>query len=390
MPKLLIASTNPLTLQTFLVPYARHFRDLGWHVDALASGDMSAVAAAFDRTHTVDWSKHLLYPNTMLKAPRAIRRLVDAERYDLVHVHTPVAAFTTRFALRRVRESGSPKVVYTAHALPFHGQAGAVRNAPLIALEKLAGSWTDYLVVLNEEDEAAARRHRLVRHDAIRRMPGIGVDLSTYSARVGDEEIRALRSEIGLAHGEAYLLCVAEFRPIKRHVDVLKAFAANSSFEGCRHLHLLLAGNGPLLEPMRRLAQDLGISDRVHFLGFRTDVPRLLRGARALVLASDAEGLPRCILEAMIARVPVVGTDTRGTRDLLGGGCGLLVPARSPQALAAAMRDVVLDARRANEGADRAARRVHQFELQKLFRMHEALYEEALSGDVTADAPALA
>lgn len=383
MPRLLIASTYPLTIQTFLLPYARHFRERGWRVDAVSSGDMTQVADAFDRTHSIEWSRNPFRPGTLFGAPRALRDLVARERYDLVHAHTPVAAFVTRFALRSKRAAGSVKVIYTAHSLPFHRQQGPVQRASFTALEKLAGRWTDYLVVLNSEDEAAARRLRLVPERFLRVMPGIGVDMATYSARISEADLEAKRREIGLRFGDSYLLCVAEFRAVKRHEDLLEAFASFVREPASRGVHLVLAGGGPLLARSQLLAERLGIAERVRFLGFREDVPTLLRGAKALVLASDFEGLPRSVLEAMVARTPVIGTRVRGITDLLGSGLGALVPRRDPAALARAMQDLMASPEAARARAERAARAVRQFALEKVIGLHERLYAEALSTETT-------
>lgn len=377
MPSLLIVTTYPLTIRTFLLPYAQHFRRLGWRVDALASGDMTTVSASFDSTFDIDWSKRIFDPRTLLKGTARIREVVEAGRYDIVHVHTPVAAFVTRLALRRMRAGGAPKVIYTAHGLHFHSGNPRIKNAPFVALERLAGRWTDYLIVMNREDESSARAHRLVPERALRNMPGIGLDLEAYArARVPDT---TTLKAIGLAPETPYFLCVAEFRRVKRHADLLQAFARVRASPGCENAHLLLAGNGPLEGATRRLADRLGLTDCVHFLGFRQDIPSLLAGARALVLASAAEGLPRCVLEAMVAGVPVVGTSARGTADLLAEGAGLLAPPRDPAALADRMREVLLHPEQSAERARKAAARLDQYSVARLLRAHEVLYDEALA-----------
>lgn len=81
---------------------------------------------------------------------------------------------------------------------------------------------------------------------------------------------------------------------------------------------LLLAGDGPLAEPLREKAAALGLSERVHFLGFRDDVPRLLAAAKLLILPSRWEGMPNVVLEAMASGLPVLSSDVEGVRELLG------------------------------------------------------------------------
>src|SRR5207249_867737 len=125
--------------------------------------------------------------------------LVAAEGYDLVHVHSPVAAFVTRMALRRMRRQGKPRVIYTAHGFHFYQGSPRVRGTLFRTLERLAGRWTDHLVVINREDEAAALKYGIVPPQRLRYMPGIGVDTQVYSAAsVPAADIAAVRGELRL------------------------------------------------------------------------------------------------------------------------------------------------------------------------------------------------
>lgn len=378
MNRILIISTVPSTLRAFLLPFARHFAALGWRVDAMARGIKSCgeCRAAFHRTWDVDWTRNPLDPNNLVKAPRRVCEVVRRGRYDLVHIHTPVAAFVSRFALRHLRNERRLKVVYTSHGFHFHGNANPLRNGAFLSLERLAGRWTDALVVINKEDERGALRHRIVPPELIHRMPGIGVDVDRYAPdSVPETAVAHARAEIGLAPGDPLFLMVGEFIRRKRHEDVLRAFTAMP-----QGAHLALAGDGPLAGPMRQLAAELGIADRVHFLGFRRDAATLMRAATAVVLPSEQEGLPRSVMEALCLEAPVIGSEIRGTRELLEGGCGLLVPVGAVDRLSSAMRRV-LDApaeaqamgrrgrvRMCNEGYDEGS----------ILKRHEDLYAEVL------------
>ncbi len=393
MPRLLIVTTVPASFP-FFVPYADHFRSAGWRVDAL-TGPLDGFSGTdrFDRVHAVPWSRDPLALPGVAHSVRSVRAVVAEGGYDIVHVHTPVASFVTRYALRRRDRAAGPQVVYTAHGFHFHRGGTAWRNAAFLALEKLAGRWTDWLVVINREDEAAARRWRLLPDDRIRWMPGVGVDRTRYSPEaVGADEVRALRAELQLGD-DPVVLMVAEFVPGKRHADLLRAFAAVCRDGRTPTPRLLLAGRGPLEAAIARQAAALGIADRVHALGLRPDVPVLMRAGRLLVLPSDREGLPRCVLEAMSMGLPVVGTRVRGTEELLEDGCGTLVDVGDVDALAAAIGRVLAEPRTAAEAARRARARVASNDERTVIRLHEELYAEALaarahSGGRLRDSPA--
>ncbi len=380
MPKLLIVTTVPASFPFFL-PFADHFRRSGWSVSAL-TGTLEGFEwrDRFDEVHAVEWTRDPRALHRVVRAAARVRQVIAVGGYDLVHVHTPVASFVTRFALRRRDRRAGPRVVYTAHGFHFHPGAPPWRNAAFLALEKLAARWTDWLVVLNREDEEAARRWRFLPDARIRRMPGIGVDLRRYAPeRVDDADVRALRAGLGV--GDAPLvLMVAEFIARKRHEDLLRAFAELAGDPAVPRARLLLAGTGPLVERAERLVRTLGVERRVHFLGKRPDVPVLMRAASALVLPSSQEGLPRCVLEAMSMGLPVVATRIRGTTELLEDGCGTLFEVGDVRALAAGLRGVLQDPGAAAETGHRARQRSGRYDEREVLRLHEELYAEALEG----------
>jgi glycosyltransferase involved in cell wall biosynthesis len=374
--KLLMVTTVASTLNAFLLPFADHFRSRGWTVDAAAAditGDLTC-ASHFDRTWEVGWSRS---PLTIANvgAIRTVRRVVRAGGYDLVHVHTPVAGFVTRYALREARRAGGPMVVYTAHGLHSYPGGRPLSNAVFCALERLAGRWTDAMVVINRDDAAYALRHHLTGRGVLLHMPGIGVDLIEYARdSIDAADVAAARSDVGLESTDRMLLMAAEFNPRKRHADALRAFARLQEPDA----RLVLVGEGPLRERMIRLASELGITRRVRFPGRRSDMPALLVGSAALVLPSVREGLPRVVLEAMAAGTPVIGCRIRGTSELLEGGCGLLFEPGDVEGLTAAMRSVLDDGFEAEARARLARERVEAYALPRVLELHEELYERLL------------
>jgi len=376
--RLLITTSVPSTLTAFLLPFARHFRERGFVVHAASNGVTSCDACreAFDEVFELPWTRRPRDPANVIEAPRRLRALVRARRYDLVHAHDPVAAFVTRFALRNVKRSGRPRVVYTAHGFHFHGEGGRLSNLAFLAAERLAGRWTDYLVVINRDDEREAKRHRIVPSDRLRYMPGIGVDLDHYDAgRVTPAEVRALRAEIGVDERAPLLTMVGEFNPGKRHRDAVRAVALARR----RDVHLVLAGVGPLMDDVRELACSLEVANRVHLLGYRTDVPTLMAAAFATILPSEREGLPRCIMESMCLERPVIATRIRGVRELVDEETGILTDVGDVEAMARAIDTLADDGARANRLGWRGRERIRAFDLHRVLALHDELYAEALA-----------
>lgn len=385
MKSILMIATIPDTLQAFILPFAKHFRAQGWRVDGMASKISSNAQCLqnFDHVWDVEWSRNPLDLQNLLLAPRVIRQVVQQEKYDIVHVHTPVAAFVTRYALRNIpRLQHKPKVIYTAHGFHFYRGGKPLKNALFLNLEKLAGRWTDYLVVINREDEEAAKHHELVSSERIYYMPGIGVDLKQYSSdSISSSEVIQVREELGLTPQTQMLLCVAELIGRKRPQDVLKAFAHLNK----PNTFLAFAGNGPLLNDMQQLAQELNVADKVRFLGLRKDIPVLISAAAATVIASQQEGLPRCVMESMSLGIPVIGTAIRGTQDLLKDGCGFLVQVGDVESLANAMAYVINNPLEARITGQRARERMTEYDIGHIIKLHSALYAQALNVKIGAE-----
>lgn len=375
-PRILFAATVAATVRGFLLPIARHFQERGWRVDAIANGidQDQACQSTFERVWEAGWSRNPIHPRNLMMIER-VRDLVIEQGYDIVHVHTPVAAFVTRAALDCLRRQHKLQVLYTAHGFHFHPMGGAVRNKLFEILERKAANWTDFLIVMNQEDLRAAKQKKLIGLDRLRFMPGIGLDRSFYSSSsVSQSELDRLYGELGINAATPVLLMVAEFVERKRHADAIRAFLK------VRHprAQLVLAGSGPLFEPMKRLAAKLGVADRIHFLGHRNDVPVLMKVSRALILPSSQEGLPRSILEALSMGVPVIGSRVRGTAELLGRNAGLLVDIGNIDQLTHAMQLVIDDTAAAAAMGQAGWRQSGAYDLTHVLRMHEELYEEAL------------
>ena len=302
-----------------------------------------------------------------------VREVVVRGNYDLVHVHTPIAAFVTRYALKDFKKT---KVIYTAHGFHFYRGGNPVKNAIYFNLEKLAGKWTDYLITINREDEAAAKQNNFLPAERINYTPGIGVDTDYYAAtKVTAADLERVRQEFNLSSFDTLLLSIAEFTPRKRHRDLLNALAKLSS----DRVYLALAGEGRIKTEIEQLAVKLGIAERVHFLGYRTDIPALIQAADAVLLVSQQEGLPRSLMEAMCLNTPVIGSNIRGTRDLLENGCGLLVELGNVDAIAQAMARVVEDPDSLVAMAEKARLKMLDYDLKEIIQQYAEIFSAALS-----------
>ncbi len=146
-----------------------------------------------------------------------------------------------------------------------------------------------------------------------------------------------LKAELGIPENTHILLCLARLAPQKAHDVLLEAFA-RASKRSSRPLCLLLAGDGELAESLKQYANHLELNDSVRFLGHRNDVPDLLSMTDLFTLASDFEGLPFAMLEAMAMAKRIIVTAVDGIKDaMVDKKTGLLVPPRDVEALTEAI-----------------------------------------------------
>jgi glycosyltransferase involved in cell wall biosynthesis len=143
---------------------------------------------------------------------------------------------------------------------------------------------------------------------------------------------------------------------------------------------LVVVGQGPLASDLRRAATRLGVADRVHFVGWRPDVPRLLAAADLLVLTSTSEGMSNAILEAMASARPVVATDVHGALELLGDDHGgQLVATNAPAAFVDAVAGVAGDADLVHQLGERNRDRIRrEYSFERTVASYATLYNELL------------
>ncbi len=306
----------------------------------------------------------LAHPRTAL-AVAELAGWMRREGVKLVHAQD---FYTNLLAVPAARLAGAKVIVSRLDLAHWHGPR---RRKALALATRLADC-----VQVN----AHAIARQLVaeeRLDAARiRYVGNGLDLARFDAR----RTRDPAPSLGVPPGAFVVTVVANLHPVKGQEDALAAVATLSS--KLPDLHLVLVGDGDRRAPLEERARALGIADRVRFLGHRADVPAVLAASHVQLSTSYAEGLSNSIIEGMASRLPVIATAVGGSPELVADGeRGLLVPPRSPLALARAIERLATDEglrRRLGEAA--RAWVEAELELGANARAFDRLYEDVLLG----------
>ena len=204
------------------------------------------------------------------------------------------------------------------------------------------------------------------------------IDTILNGVRATNRVPSTLREELRLAPGDRLIVSVGNLYPVKGHqhlIEALGILAANHP-----RVHVAISGRGEMADPIMTRARTLGVSDRVHLLGLRSDVPAVLAAADIFALPSLSEGLPLALLEAMFAACPIVASDVGDVAVALADGdAGLLVEPGSAAALARALNLLLSDRTSARQYGERALRRATtEYDVSHMVRRYQAVYDELL------------
>lgn len=300
-------------------------RDLGYDIEVAANFDNGSITDqnrvnAFEGELKADGIKvfNVRIPRkisdigNIIKSYRALKKIVDAGRYDLVHCQSPIGGVLCRKACKRARKEGT-KVVYEAHGFHFFKGASKVAWILYYPIEKHYSRYTDVLLTMNSEDFGNAGS---MKAGKVVNISGIGIHTNEISSRKPDRE--ALRRELGFGKDDFILLSVGQLSKRKNHEVVIEALAKIPD----KRIKYLIVGFGELEADLKQRAGKMQLEDRVVFSGFRNDVWDIVHVADGFVFPSRQEGLPVSLMEAMTAGLPVVCSRIRGNVDLIEDGKG--------------------------------------------------------------------
>jgi glycosyltransferase involved in cell wall biosynthesis len=347
-----------------------HIRDLtaalqaqGHSATVITSGSGPFLDQLRAQNTPVILLRHLTLPINPVRDLRAlleIRAALRELRPDLVAAHSSKAGILSRIAGASV---GIP-VVLTAHGWNFTPGIPRVEAAVYRQIERFAGLFTTKIITVSEFDRRLALQARLVSEDrAVTVHNGI------------PDTPRALRADPGGTPPR--LVMVARFGAQKDHGTLLRALAGLQA----HRWELDLVGDGPLMRQMESLAGTLGLGPRVRFLGQRMDVDQILAAAQVSVLATNWEGLPLSILEAMRAGLPVVASSAGGIEEAVRDEeTGYVVPRGNVDFLRDRIGRLLTDpALRIRFGANARARYEQHFTLGRFVAKTLAVYQDILA-----------
>ena len=260
---------------------------------------------------------------TNKKAYLQLCDIIRKHKIEAIQCSTPIGGALGRLAGKKMHIS---PVIYAAHGFLFFKGAPLINRTVYKWEEVFLARYTDVLITITEEDYKAAQNLKIWSGRKPYLIHGAGVKVGVTVDIDKNEKRRGL----GVPEDAFIIVSAGELNKNKNTEVIVKAL------KDVVGAHYIACGVGPEKENLEKLAQDFGVTDRFHLMGYRTDMPEIMACADVFTMMSFREGMPRAVLEAMDLGLPCVGSDTRGIRDLIDDEGGFICKPTDANAFAKA------------------------------------------------------
>jgi glycosyltransferase EpsD len=310
MKKVLFVATITGHIKSFHIPYLKWFKEQGYEVHVASSGDEEIPYC--DKHFNLNFARFPIKLQN-IKVYKELKNIIEENKYEIIHCHTPVGGVITRLAARNARKKYNTKVIYTAHGFHFYKGAPAINWIIYYPIEKWLARYTDCLITINQEDYERAKR-KIKKSKAIKHVHGVG--FNTERLNIIPEE--NYKEEMNCNKDDIVFSYVAEINKNKNQKMIVKCIKQIKN--DYPNIKVLLAGKDNSNGKLEELVIEEGLQDNIIILGNRDDVGKLLSITDIYLATSLREGLPVNIMEAMYKKLPIIAMNNRGHRALIENG----------------------------------------------------------------------
>jgi glycosyltransferase involved in cell wall biosynthesis len=304
-----------------------------------------------------------------LRTVKSIAAALEKNRIQILHTHGGIAGFYGRWAARRIR---TPVIVHTLHGIHYLHYRNPLLKRLYVLQERIFLRFTDGLILVSQADLSQAKKHKFCPENKMFVIPN-GVDLKLDR---NAQDIQKKRLAWGWEREQPVIGTVARLHRQKGVFYLVKA--AKKVLSAFPSAKIVVVGEGPLGQKLRKKTGKIGLEGRLLFLGERKDAAELISLFDVFVLPSLWEGLPFVLVEAAALGKPIIATAVDGVTEIIEDGkTGVLVSPKDPQALADAIIRLLQD----KDGASRLAERAKaiipaRFPLRRMVAQTQNLYLE--------------
>lgn len=305
------------------------------------------------------------------QAIKNLSTILKNNRIDVIHCNTPVGGMVGRWCGKRHHIK---HVIYTAHGFHFFKGAPLINNTLYKWAEMIMAHWTDAIITMNQEDYEAALKFRLKRGGKVYKVHGVGISLSEYSDIDVDKNKK--RFELGLSDKDFLCVSAGDLVVRKNYKIAIEAIAKMNN----PYIHYLICGDGTEKDNLVKLSDSLGISNQIHFLGFRNDIKELFKISDCFLFTTLQEGLPRSLMEAMAIGLPVVASKIRGNVDLvIDGEGGFLIEPNDSDGYSNAINKLVESPSLRSKMAQKNLENIKEYDVKVVEQEIRKIYAEVLN-----------
>ncbi|WP_161567334.1 glycosyltransferase [Exiguobacterium sp. SH4S7] len=318
MKKVLIVTSVASMVDQFLMNDIHTLKETGYEIHIAANfkrGNTSSKEKIISlkkrleeidvRYYDINFARNVFNLFENFSGYLALSNIMSKNNFEFVHCHSPIGGVIGRIVSKKYRTPS----IYTAHGFHFFKGSSFKNWLFYFPVEYLLSKITNKIITINEEDFGNASK--FFDRNKIEFVNGIGVNLEEINSL--NTSRSAMRKQLMIDENCFLLLSVGELNKNKNHEIIIRSLFYLKDYD----IQYAICGKGPLKESLVRLADELGVRDKVHFLGFRQDVKKIYVSADAYVFPSLREGLSVALMEAMASSLPVICSGIRGNVDLI-------------------------------------------------------------------------
>ena len=310
------------------------------HVACRGAGPLTEVLDQLGiRWHAIPALDRPIRPHKDWRAYCHLYRLFQDCQFQIVHTHSSKPGILGRVAARR---AGVPHIVHHVRAFAFHEYSPVLKRYVYSRLERWAGTYCDRVLFVNNEERELSIRKGWLRPEKCQTIYN-GVDLSLLDPLRGAAARLRLRESWNLRDDEVAILYVGRLEYPKQPLMIADVARALENMRPGAAWRLLIAGEGREEAAVLRRVKELKLDHRVQFLGWQNDLHEALHAADVVLLTSLAEGLPRALIEAQGAGLPIVASAAKGNREVVTSETGFLCQPRNPNEYAECLARLIDD-----------------------------------------------
>ncbi len=382
--KALITTTTPYMIKQFLMNDIQILHDLYYDIEigtnfksfnVISEEELLKLKNELEnkniKINQVDFERSMFKIVNHIKSYKQMKKLMNERQYDLIHTHTPISSLITRVAFKNSKIFNKCRMIYTAHGFHFFKGNNPLKNFLFRNIERYGAKYTDILITINKEDYEAAKKFKLRKRGTVEYVPGVGIDIDKINSIQGNKE--ELCKELNISSDSILLLSVGELNDNKNHKVVIQALPDLPS-----KIHYIICGIGPLKEQHEQLANELKVSERLHLLGYRSDVIKIMKSCDIFVFPSKREGLSVALMEAMASNLPCIASNIRGNNDLIQNSKnGFVYKFDDHKGYKDGIKWIIENREKAKEICNRNIKRISKFSILNVAEIIKKIYKGA-------------